>query len=371
MGFWLFIAAILGIWGWHYRTRVIHKPQLIYQPNAFNHRITQQIPRLTRYYTPTPWAYNAHAQLIWFVLSNTVFKRRLPMQRELLTMQDGGTTALDWLNTEQTPQTPTLVILHTIGGSRQSMSHLMEDLHRATGWRLVLCLRRGHDTLPFTAANYNTMGQIADLREQLAHIKARYPNSPLYGVGSSAGSGLLVRYLGEEQENSLLAAGIAYCPAYDIEVAFERLHPFYSRKITRDLIREFIAPHSQHFAQLPSFHTACQAKNMAELQSFMHEFAGYPNTDDYLAHCNPAPVMADIKTPLLVINADDDPVCVVKNVIEHQDTVLEMNKTVLVRTKRGSHCAFYEGWRARSWANQLMAEYLQTLHKNTQALQSR
>jgi len=369
MAFGLFVLVILGIWGWHYRTQAVHKPQLICQPNAFTHHITQQIPRLAQHYAPTPWAYNTHTQLVWLVLSNALFKRELPMQRELLTMADGGTTALDWLDTEQAPHAPTLVILHTIGGSRQSMAALMKDLHELTGWRLVLCLRRGHDTLPFTAANYNTMGQMADLREQLAHIKARYPNSPLYGVGSSAGSGLLVRYLGEEQDNALLAAGIAYCPAYDIEVAFERLHPFYSRKITRDLIREFIAPHTQYFAQLPSFQAACQAKDMAELQSFMHEFAGYTSPQAYLEHCNPAPVMADIKVPLLVINADDDPVCVVQNVVEHQDTVLQMNKTLLVRTKRGSHCAFYEGWRASSWSNQLIAEYLQAIYKNNQIFQ--
>jgi hypothetical protein len=30
----------------------------------------------------------------------------------------------------------------------------------------------------------------------------------------------------------------------------------------------------------------------------------------------------------------------------------------MVRTVRGSHCAFLEGWRARSWGNRLMANYL-------------
>ncbi len=366
MGLWaLLMGGGLITWWWHYRHRAVHTPKLVHQDNAFHQRLIHNIPRLTRKYTPTPWAYNTHAQLIWLVFSSTVFKRQLPMQRQLLTMKDGGTTAVDWLDTDQPPDSPILVVLHTIGGSRQSMTALMKDLHELTGWRLALCLRRGHDTLPFTAARYNTMGDMDDFHEQLAHIKSRYPNAPLYGVGSSAGSALLVRYLGETQDNSALAAGIAYCPAYDTEVAFERLHPFYSRKIARDLVREFIAPHTAYFAQLPNFERACQAKNLAQLQSYMHEFSGYATPTAYHQQCNPATVMSDIKVPLLVINADDDPVCVKQNVLEHQDKILSMDKTLLVRTQRGSHCAFYEGWRANSWANQLMAEYLQTIDKDT------
>lgn len=358
------LAVILIFAAWRYRHFGIHLPQVVHKATPFNRELLAQLPRIQQPYRPTPWAYNAHVQLVWLVLSGAVKKLNLPIQRELLTMQDGATTALDWYGDEQADDTPIIVLLHTIGGTRQSMSRLMRDLHQATGWRIVLCLRRGHDSLPLTAPGYNTMGSVPDFREQLAHIKQRHPSSPLYGIGSSAGSGLIVRYLGEEKENSLLDAGIAYCPAYNIEVAFERAHPFYSRKITKDLLDEFIAPQTELLGDDFGTHNA---NDLAELQSYMHHFSGHASYDDYLTQCNPATVMQHITTPLLVINADDDPVCVRENVEEHLDVVLEMDKTLLVRTQKGSHCTFYEGWRATSWANAVMAEYLLAVHSCSEA----
>ena len=61
---------------------------------------------------------------------------------------------------------------------------------------------------------------------------------------------------------------------------------------------------------------------------------------------------------MMIINAADDPVCVVENVLDHVAAVRRMPDALLVRTARGSHCAFFEGWLARSWANRLMAKYL-------------
>ena len=63
---------------------------------------------------------------------------------------------------------------------------------------MVVCNRRGHGTLPLTAPRFSTIGSTDDLRAQLDQIRRRLPRSPLYGLGVSAGTALLVRYLGEE-----------------------------------------------------------------------------------------------------------------------------------------------------------------------------
>jgi len=34
-----------------------------------------------------------------------------------------------------------------------------------------------------------------------------------------------------------------------------------------------------------------------------------------------------------------------------------MKNVTLVVTPKGSHCAYYEGWRATSWAHRLMADF--------------
>jgi predicted alpha/beta-fold hydrolase len=73
--------------------------------------------------------------------------------------------------------------------------------------------------------------------------------------------------------------------------------------------------------------------------------------------------MHGVRVPLLVLNAADDPVCVVENVREHLGVVAALPETLVVLTARGSHCAFFEGvLRPASWACRVIAEYLTAVH---------
>jgi predicted alpha/beta-fold hydrolase len=281
---------------------------------------------------------------------------------ETLTMRDGGTTALDWLGLDEPPDAPTLVVLHTITGDSQSMRQIVADLRAGTGFRVVSCTRRGHGGLPLTASVINTMGCTHDLREQLAHIREQFPDSPLYAVGTSAGSALLARYLGEEGPNSCIRAAVAYCPGYDISVAWSRVRPFYARALTRVVKRHFLEPNAPLFAHLDTFSACMAATDPAAFHAHFYELAGYRSYDEYLAGTNPVQLFGQIAVPVLVINADDDPVCVVENTLDHLGVFQRTPDALLVRTKHGSHCGFFEGWTAGSWANRLMAEYLCAVH---------
>src|SRR5947209_4411491 len=84
----------------------------------------------------------------------------------------------------------------------------------------------------------------ADGRVQLAEIRRQVPESPLYGVGVSAGSGLLVRALGEDGDATPFTAGIASCPGYDTTRAFGRVHRPYDRYLTRMLKAHFLERHA-------------------------------------------------------------------------------------------------------------------------------
>jgi predicted alpha/beta-fold hydrolase len=243
------------------------------------------------------------------------------------------------------------------------MRGFVRDLHRLTGWRIVLCQRRGHGDLPLTSPRFNTMGDTNDLRQQLQLIGTRYPDSALYAAGISAGTGLLIRYLGEQGEDTPLRGAFAYCPGYDIRVAFARSRAPYSRLMARKLVRQFVTPNFRALAHLPSFAALEGAQNLDEFHRNLYECAGYPSQQAFLESCNPVPVMERVTIPLLVLNAEDDPVCVLGNVRDHQQAMARMPKTVLAVTARGSHCAYLAGFTARSWAHHLAADYLQALHR--------
>jgi predicted alpha/beta-fold hydrolase len=363
----LAIAFLLAACAAHYRRTAVHAPLLQYQPSAFNQRIAERLGQLHAPYWPTPWLNNRHLQLVWLVLKDALAPRLRYERCDRLAMADGGTTALEWLGLDRDPRAPTLVLLHTISGDAQSMRGVVAELHRRTGWRVVVCTRRGHGGLPLTAPSINTMGCTQDLRRQLEYVRGQFPESPLYGAGISAGSALLVRYLGEEGGASLLRAGVAYCPGYDISVAFHRAHPFYSRKVAESLKRLFLLPNAALFGHLDSYRLCLAANDLATLQDRLYELAGCASREDYLARSNPVGVFERIVVPLLVLNADDDPLCVVQNTLDHVEAMARIESVLLVRTARGSHCAHFEGWGAHSWSNRLMAGYLEAIHQEAAA----
>lgn len=352
------IGLLLALWFAHYRLRAVGPPRLDFHPSDFNRAVLDRLDQLRQAYQPTPWLYNAHLQLLWLLLVEAIAPPLRYERHDTLTMRDGGTTALDWLGLDAAADTPTVILLHTVTGDAQSMRTIARDLREGTGWRVVLCTRRGHGGLPLTAPVINTMGCTEDLREQLRRIRAEFPESPLYAVGVSAGSGLLVRYLGEEGSRSLIRAGVAYCPGYDIGVAWTRTQPFYSRAMAKRLKRHFLHPHPQAFAHFGRYVDCLAARDLDEFHQNLYELAGCASVDDYLARCNPMGVFDRITAPVMILNADDDPVCVIENALDHLDAIKRIPGALLVRTARGSHCAFFEGWTARSWANRLMGGYL-------------
>ncbi|HSW13638.1 MAG TPA: alpha/beta fold hydrolase [Solimonas sp.] len=339
------------------------KPELTCQDNAFNRQALAAVPRLGARYWPTPWLPGAHLQIAWRFLRDALLPPLQYCRSEVLTMRDGGTTALHWLGSALPDDTPILLALPTITGTAQSMRDFVQDLQRQTGWRVVVCERRGHGGLPLTRPRVNTMGCTSDLREQIAAVQARHPAAPLYAAGLSAGSALLVRYLGEQGADTPIRAAVAFYPGYDIEVACARSRPFYSRHMASRLIEHFVTPHAEQFGEMPSYAACAEAADLQGFHDNLYSLAGYDSREAYHAASNPVRVIAQIEVPLLVLNAADDPVCVLQNVRDHEGTFRQLPRAILAVTRHGSHCAHFSGWTAGRWGHALAAEYLQAMNR--------
>ncbi|RKG33981.1 YheT family hydrolase [Acinetobacter tianfuensis] len=335
------------------------QPVIYAQPQGALYNILMQLPQLNQKYRPTPWLSSTHLHLLYFDL---IKKRRIRQQYERidqLPMQDGGVTAIAWLGLDLPEDTPTIVMLHTITGTPESMRELVRDLHQYTGWRIALCLRRGHAKLPMPVAQMNLFGSVADLREQLAYVQEKLPQSELYAVGSSAGTGLLVRYLGEAGSDTPFKAAFALCPGYDTAAGFQNVHPFYSKMMTQKLFQNFIEPYRQMWESTVSLEKVMKVKTLQQFEKVYFEMAGYSSYEEYDQATNPIYVFDNIKIPLLILNAEDDPVCHIKNLEPYKATIQNMPNIAVVTTKKGSHCGFYEGvWETHSWAAKLMADFL-------------
>ena len=82
-------------------------------------------------------------------------------------------------------------------------------------------------------------------------------------------------------------------------------------------------------------------------------FAGFASSDEYYKVHNPVRAVEDITTPTLLVNAEDDPCCVVQNVLEvnpyseegkrYTDQVEQSSCGILALVPSGSHCPFLDG----------------------------
>ena len=179
----------------------------------------------------------------------------------------------------------------------------------------------------------------------------------------SAGTALLVRHLGEEGERTPFTAAVAYCPGYDTRRAFHRVHRLYDRYLLRAMRRHFLERHTDVLGHHPSYAQMAASRTVGEFHDRQYDFAGFATLDDFHQCTNPMAVARAVRVPLLILNAADDPVCVIENVDEHRDLFAAVPDSLLVLTARGSHCAFFEGsWRPRSWSHRLIAEYFRAVH---------
>lgn len=346
----------------YYFFKVVKKPTLLFKGTPFNKAIIKRTPTLTKRYFPTPWLFNTHFQLIAFGFIKGFAKTLNYDQQDVLIMEDGGKVSVDWLGLDLPDNTPTMLVLHTISGNPQSMRGFVRYTRELLGWRVALCVRRGHGDMTLNTANFNTMGNTDDFTAQIAHIQSKFPKSELYATGISAGSGVLAQYLGKVGKQTPIKAAVAYCPAYDMRHAFTRAKPFYSKMMAKKLNRLFITPNKDKFEHLDSFEALNKAADLHEFHQHLYEVAGNKSTEEYMNKSNPSTVFDDIEIPILILNAKDDPVCHIDNVYENQRRVEAMDNVILTLTDRGSHCAYFEGITAKPWANRMISEYFTAIH---------
>ena len=362
----LFGLGVLGTVYW--RKKLRDTPQYFHHPESSNISYLKKSVFLKHPYVVSPWFTNPHLQIIYHTIKQQQQQNDLPLIIEDLSMPDGGITQLAWLNQETTPDTPTIVILHTITGSPRSMKTMLEDLSKLTSWRIVMCLRRGHTLQHYPFTKINLMGDVPDLKIQIEHIQQKFPKSSLYAVGSSAGTALLARYLGEVNKETPFKAAFAYAPGYNLETAFNRIASPYDWYMARKIKKAFFKPHHEQLTQLEDYQEILKIKRLSQLQKSIYHLAGFDSYDDYLQACNPIQVFSDVAIPTLILNAEDDPICHIDNAKQYLYIVENNPFLTLLTTKYGSHCMHYQGWRRpKSWAHLLIADYFLHQHQIAQS----
>ncbi len=346
-------------------------PRLFHTGGPLVQYVLQRVKRLTETFSPLLLARSGHLQTC---LPSILGREIVEFQRQLLPLDDGGTIALDWGipgSDKLRNDSPVLLALPGLTSDCKSMAFLCQYAGN-NGFRTVVFNKRGLGNSPLTTPRFLGFGDPTDLREVVKYIRRCYPESHIVAVGNSAGSGLLAAYVGEYGEKADLAASIFISPGYYGEKLIRGLVPQPYDFILLRGLKRVIQEHSDILDKVLDIPAVMNAKTMEEFEVLVYcRMFGYKTLHDYWVDNEPLRTIRNTAVPVLCINSEDDPICV-KECIPFEIFATQPD-SILVYTKLGGHCGFFETLKLQSWADKLALEYslavIEYLNMNKQECQ--
>jgi predicted alpha/beta-fold hydrolase len=334
----------------------------IYMSTTPDIRIQTVATQLNFNYNPPWWAQSSWIQFLLLAWKEKLVKNKIhPSKMEYLPVHDGGEIMLAYF----TPSTPNIndnkpkhlqpIILYMSGitGTIHESKPLMEKIisRQLTG---IAIMRRGHghNNKPLITPNFNIFGNTQDLMVAIRHIQQQFPSHPLALVGSSAGSAVMVRFLGElgiqnQPGNNTplpIIAAVGLSPGYNIGELWNRTEgTFLDKYLTKRLKEKFYFPnidvlHSSGYAP-EIIHQLHKAESVREFALAAIPFSGYKTYEEWLEKTCPYRVANQITIPTLCLNARDDPICREEFVVDLGIPLANENPCALiVVTDNGTHC---------------------------------
>jgi len=310
----------------------------------------------------------------------------IPYEREIVKLEDGGTVAIDWIRTEDRPQTEkqsSLVIILCPGLTgtsksryiQQSVLHLMDQMQKSypnTRISIGVFIYRGNAGLPLTSpkayngANTDDMKTVMELVSQQEHPTA------MFAVGYSLGANLLTKYLGENGTSCPLSAAISISNPLNFTKACPywtgwRFQTLLGSHLTR-FLKESLLPHMQHYEAAGFCVDRDSIMTSKTIQDFDERFTirvgGWDNIEAYYSTASSEAYLPRVQIPMLFMSADDDPLC--PGHIINREAFRSNPKLTLLLFPKGGHIGWCRAGDPRGAAHTdlIATEFLQTVIQN-------
>ncbi|OCR25850.1 alpha/beta hydrolase [Pseudomonas syringae] len=294
---------------------------------------------------------NPHLQTLW----GPLWRRVKPMerQRERVWLDDGDFLDLDWYGPHQL-DTPLVLVLHGLTGSSNSpyVAGLQQALAQE-GWASAALNWRGCSGEPNLLSRSYHSGASEDLASVVAHLRALRPLAPLYAVGYSLGGNVLLKYLGESGTNSDLLGAVAVSVPFRLDECADRIGMGFSKVYQRHFMREMLAyihdkqRHFQHEGMSEGLAELAALGSLENMRTFWDfdgrvtaPLNGFVDAKDYYRRASSRYFLGEIRTPTLIIQAEDDPF-VFKHSLPEADEL--SSSTQFELQAKGGHVGFVDG----------------------------
>jgi predicted alpha/beta-fold hydrolase len=331
-------------------------------------------------FRPAWWLPGPHAQTVWGQLTRP--RRIVTTRREVFPTPDGDELLLDHvdgveLSPAVSPATPRprLLVLHGLEGSSFSVYvQGMLALAHARGFHATVlnfrsCAREESDTrtwIPNRQPRLYHSGETTDLDLVARELRRREPGAALVAAGVSLGGNVLLKWLGEQAEESVVRAAAVISVPFDLAAGARFLvNPigrFYLRHFLPTL-RAKVQSIWERFPEVRDRIDLDRARRARDFHPFddaatapLHGFAG---ADEYYARSSSIEYVGRIATPTLCLSAVDDPFLprdALHRVRDAASSAVELHIT-----PRGGHVGFVGGGSPRRpsyWAERTALDWL-------------
>ena len=320
-------------------------------------------------YRPSRLWLNPHAQT---VLANSIRDMNgISYRRVRLDTPDGDFLDLDFASipgVELGHDAPLVLLLHGLEGSarRSYASEAYRQLARRGVRAVGMNFRSCSGELNRTNKLYHA-GKTDDVATVISWLDNLFPHAAKGLVGFSLGANTLLKYLGEQGEDTPIQAAAAVSPPFDLARIAHAFHlgsgrPYAARFMKS--LRHKALNHAHLNGSGIDIQRVLNAKTMAEFDDAVTApLHGFRDADDYYTRNSSGQFLPAIRVPTLVVRAMDDPFF--GSDIPHMALAANENLLPLL-VPYGGHVAFAEGFwprRFHYWAERQAARFLaQLLH---------
>lgn len=297
---------------------------------------------------PPVWCIGANFQcLVSLVVQN--FLPLLPLRRQMLTLSDGGTVALDWIN-EECP--PPMVVLFLTGLSSGSQVYYMRGLVPLVARLRCPCVvlnNRGQNGLQLNNFRLVSALSTGDLAEVVMAVRRRFPGSVVVAVGYSMGGLLLSHYLLQTGDASQIDAGLSVSAPFHLPTSYDNLMSWSSNFLINLYLTNCLMTlvrRNVHVMSATDMIDVNQLQRCRTLSDFDNHYTapvfGFRTAMDFYAYASLNGKLSTVRRPLLYLVAVDDAFGSLETL-----PVAEIEQSPwlsAVVTPRGGHLGFVDGW---------------------------
>ena len=286
------------------------------------------------------------------------------MRREIVTTPDGDELVLDHVDGNG----PHFVLMHGLEGSSHSvyMQGLLSIIQRrggsATAINFRSCARDPRNIrrmLPNRRPRFYHSGDTGDF-DFVVRLLAR----PVLAIGASLGGNALLKWLGENPEQTLVKAAAAISVPFDLAAGAAHLERGAGRWYVARFLRTLRKKAAEVRRTFPDatidVERAMRARTFREFDdAATAPLHGFRDANDYYARSSSLPYLGRIRTPVLCISAEDDPF-LPPDVLERARAIASPAVEFRI-TRCGGHVGFIGGttpWSCTYWAEEVVVDWL-------------